>query len=112
MTWLVLVTIICVVMSVTLRDAASQPSTAVRQASASQSAPPVFAPLTPWMFPKRDAVNPGTVTIVTAPAGGACVMFGSEMERVLDENDSLRVLPVISKGPVPGQSHFRTGKVG
>src|ERR1700730_2071206 len=112
MKWLVLVTIICVVMSVIFKDAASQTAPAVPQAPASQSAPPVFAPLTPWMFPKRDAVNPGTVTIVTAPAGGASVMFGSDMERVLDEKDTLRVLPVISKGPVPGQSHFRTGKVG
>ena len=36
------------------------------------SSEPVFTPLTTrWTFPNPDAVNAGTVTIITAPAGGA-----------------------------------------
>ena len=61
---------------------------------------PVFTPLTQWKFPDRDAVNAGTVTIITAPAGGAKSVFAADMARVLDETDKLRVLPVLGKGPV------------
>jgi len=61
---------------------------------------PVFAPLTQWKFPDRDAINAGTVTIVTAPAGGAKSVFAADMARVLDETDKLRILPVLGKGPV------------
>ena len=64
------------------------------------SGQPVFTPLTPWKFPNHDAVNAGTVTIITAPAGGAKSVFASDMARVLDEQDTLRILPVLGKGPV------------
>ena len=50
--------------------------------------------------PDRDGVNEGTVTVITAPAGGATSVFGSDMARVLDNDDSVRVLPVLGKGPV------------
>jgi TRAP-type uncharacterized transport system substrate-binding protein len=61
----------------------------------------VFTPLTtPWTFPDRDAVNAGTVTIITAPAGGAKSVFAADMARVLDEKDKLRILPILGKGPV------------
>jgi TRAP-type uncharacterized transport system substrate-binding protein len=72
---------------------ASQPQSGATQ--------PVFTPLTtPWTFPDRDAVNAGTVTIITAPAGGAKSVFAADMARVLDEKDKLRILPVLGKGPV------------
>ena len=62
---------------------------------------PVFTPLdTRWAFPNSDAVNAGTVTIITAPAGGAKSVFAADMARVLDEKDKLRILPILGKGPV------------
>ena len=54
-----------------------------------------------WTIPNRDKINAGTVTIITAPAGGATSIFGSDMARVLDDDQNgLRVLPVLGKGPV------------
>jgi TRAP-type uncharacterized transport system substrate-binding protein len=54
-----------------------------------------------WTLPNRERINEGTVTIITAPAGGATSVFGSDMARVLDDDQKLiRVLPVLGKGPV------------
>jgi TRAP-type uncharacterized transport system substrate-binding protein len=54
-----------------------------------------------WTIPNRDKINAGTVTVITAPAGGATSIFGSDMARVLDDDQNgLRVLPVLGKGPV------------
>ena len=53
-----------------------------------------------WTIPNRERINAGTVTIITAPAGGATSVFGSDMARVLDDDQNLRVLPVLGKGPV------------
>src|SRR5215471_13696890 len=66
-----------------------------------QSARPqgIPSPDDAWSLPNRDAMNANTVTIITAPAGGASAIFGSDMARVLDDGE-LRVLPVIGKGPV------------
>ena len=61
---------------------------------------PIGSPLAPGTFPYRDAVNAGTVSIITAPAGGAKSVFAADMARVLDEKDKLRILPVLGKGPV------------
>jgi TRAP-type uncharacterized transport system substrate-binding protein len=61
------------------------------------------APLTAddvWTIPDRDRINEGTVTVITAPAGGATSVFGSDMARVLDDDATIRVLPVLGKGPV------------
>jgi TRAP-type uncharacterized transport system substrate-binding protein len=52
-----------------------------------------------WQMPNRDVMNANTVTIITAPAGGASAIFGSDIMRVLDDGD-LRVIPVLGKGPV------------
>jgi len=40
------------------------------------------------------------VTVITAPAGGATSVFGSDLARVLDDDTTMRVLPVLGKGPV------------
>jgi len=54
-----------------------------------------------WTIPNREKVNAGTVTVITAPAGGATSIFGSDMARVLDDDaKQLRILPVLGKGPV------------
>ncbi len=44
-------------------------------------------------------MNENTVTVITAPAGGATSVFGSDMARVLDDTN-VRVLTVLGKGPV------------
>src|SRR6266571_1392424 len=53
-----------------------------------------------WTLPDRVKVNDGTVTVITAPAGGASSVFGADLARVLDDGETLRVLPVLGKGPV------------
>jgi uncharacterized protein len=69
--------------------------------AAPQAVPPAGVPSADetWTLPNRDAMNANTVTIITAPAGGATAIFGSDMARVLDDG-KLRVLPVLGKGPV------------
>src|SRR5499427_10050191 len=70
-------------------------------AAALQAAPPGGVPGADetWSMPNRDAMNANTVTIITAPAGGASAIFGSVIMRVLDDGE-LRVIPVLGKGPV------------
>jgi TRAP-type uncharacterized transport system substrate-binding protein len=53
-----------------------------------------------WTIPDKNRINEGTVTVITAPVGGATAIFGSDMARVLDDDATVRVLPVIGKGPV------------
>src|SRR5262245_45409966 len=69
--------------------------------AAAQTVPPpgVPSPEATWALPNRDAMNANTVTVITAPAGGATAIFGSDMARVLDDG-KLRVLPILGKGPV------------
>jgi TRAP-type uncharacterized transport system substrate-binding protein len=84
---------------------------AIANGASSQQAPPPArqqAPPNPvipgpdevWKLPDRNRVNEGTVTVITAPAGGATSIFGSDMARVLDDDASIRVLPILGKGPV------------
>jgi TRAP-type uncharacterized transport system substrate-binding protein len=53
-----------------------------------------------WTIPDRNHINDGTVTVILAPAGGTTSIFGSDMARVLDDDASIRVLPVLGRGPV------------
>src|SRR5262249_30762959 len=53
-----------------------------------------------WLMPDRNRVNEGTVTVITAPAGGATSVFGSGMSRVLADDATVRVLTGLGKGPV------------
>src|SRR5215475_3512567 len=70
-------------------------------AAAPQTVPPGGVPRADetWSMPNRDVMNANTVTIITAPAGGASAIFGSDIMRVLDDGE-LRVIPVLGKGPV------------
>jgi TRAP-type uncharacterized transport system substrate-binding protein len=70
-------------------------------ATALRATPPAGMPSPDetWTMPSRDVTNANTVTIITAPAGGASAIFGSDIMRVLDDGD-LRVIPVLGKGPV------------
>src|SRR5262245_52258378 len=74
---------------------------AALQAAPQGGGPPpgVPRPDDTWKRPDRNAMNANTVTVITAPAGGATANFGSDMARVLDDGE-LRVLPVLGKGPV------------
>ncbi len=51
-----------------------------------------------WQLPNRDQVNEGAVTIMTGPVGGLTPIMGSDLARVLDDGEHLRVLPVAGKG--------------
>jgi TRAP-type uncharacterized transport system substrate-binding protein len=51
-------------------------------------------------LPDRDKLNASTVTVITAPVGGAWAPMGSDMARVLDDGENLRVLPIIGRGSV------------
>src|SRR6476620_5445925 len=66
-----------------------------------RAAPPegMPSPDDTWKLPNRDSMNANTVTVITAPAGGATSVFGSDMARVLDDGN-IRVLPILGKGPV------------
>jgi len=73
----------------------------VSAAALPQAGPPAGmpGPDDTWKLPDRDEMNANTVTVITAPAGGATSVFGSDMARVLDDG-KIRVLPVLGKGPV------------
>src|ERR1700752_3640508 len=63
--------------------------------AAPQAGPPAGMPgPDPCSLPNRDTMNATSVTIITAPAGGATAIFGSDMARVLDDGN-IRVLPVL-----------------
>jgi TRAP-type uncharacterized transport system substrate-binding protein len=51
-------------------------------------------------LPNRVRLNSSTVTVITAPVGGAWAPMGSDMARVLDDGENLRVLPIIGRGSV------------
>jgi len=51
-----------------------------------------------WQLPNRNQVNDGAVTIMTGPVGGLTPIMGSDLARVLDDGENLRVLPVAGKG--------------
>ncbi|MEN3380999.1 MAG: hypothetical protein V7608_1043 [Hyphomicrobiales bacterium] len=90
--------------SITRRHASGMIASLLPAVTSSHAAP--LQPATPnsdntWTLPNREKVNAGTVTIITAPAGGATSIFGSDMARVLDDDEKqLRVLPILGKGPV------------
>src|SRR5437660_899590 len=97
---------------ITRRHAAGLMASLLPAAAAAQSAPiRSIAADEVWTIPDRDKLNAGTVTIITAPAGGATSVFGSDMARVLDDDQNqLRILPILGKGPVRNVVDIQIGR--
>src|SRR5215469_11195881 len=75
------------------------PGAIAAQSAGLRSSAPTLDPNQTWVLPNRDRVNEGTVTIISAPVGGVTSILMSDLARVVD-NDQVRVLQVIGKGPV------------
>jgi uncharacterized protein len=88
---------LCALADAALAQSTQFPTTAGQQASPQGGLP---GQNDIWRMPDRNRVNEGTVTVITARAGGATAIFGSDMARVLDDDATVRVLPVLGKGPV------------
>jgi hypothetical protein len=69
------------------------------QSAGLRSSAPGLDPNQTWVLPNKERVNEGTVTIISAPVGGVTSILMSDLARVVD-NDQIRVLQVIGKGPV------------
>lgn len=84
------------VLGLALQSAAPQTPSAVRPSPPRNlgSAPDI------WQFPNRDQVNEGTIAIMTGPVGGLTPIMGSDLARVLDDGEKLRILPIAGKGSV------------
>jgi TRAP transporter TAXI family solute receptor len=110
----VIALILCVTLSLFIERATAQqlsdPPVVEPDASPRTGAPAIAPPrnaraknpdqLSDGTLPNSDKLNSSTVTVITAPVGGAFPAMGSDMARVLDDGDNLRVLPVIGKGSV------------
>ncbi len=84
-----------------LRDQADNGNPLLTQIQVRNPRPARLAPQADGtLLPDRDRLNASTVTIVTAPVGGAVSTMGSDMANVLDDGDNLRVLPILGKGSV------------
>jgi len=68
------------------------------QATTRRPSPAAEQSRTDGTLPSREQLNNGTVTIITAPVGGAYAAMGADMAAVLDDGDNLRVLPMLGKG--------------
>jgi TRAP-type uncharacterized transport system substrate-binding protein len=85
---------VCIVLVVSTSGVRAQQARPLQQTKPIQQARPVQSPESH----ERDALNAGTVTVITAPIGGPMSIMGSDMAAVLDDGDKLRVLPVLGKG--------------
>ncbi len=89
------------VLGLALQSAAPQTTVPAPQAATpSPPSPPRNLGVETWQFPNRDQVNEGIVTIMTAPVGGLMPIMGSDLARVLDDGEKLRILPIVGKGSV------------
>jgi TRAP-type uncharacterized transport system substrate-binding protein len=75
-----------------------RPVIATQATTVKRASPAPDQSRTDGTLPSREQLNNGTVTVITAPVGGAYAAMGSDMANVLDDGDNLRVLPVIGKG--------------
>ena len=48
---------------------------------------------------QKDRINAWTVGLAAGRLEGAPILFASELARVLDDGDNMRVLPIVTRGP-------------
>jgi len=53
----------------------------------------------PWEQQQKDRINAWTVGLAAGRIEGAPLQFASELARVLDDGDNMRVLPIVTRGP-------------
>jgi uncharacterized protein len=81
-----------------INDIDKRPVVLTQGTTAKRPNPAIDQSRTDGTLPSRERLNNGTVTVITAPVGGAYAAMGSDMANVLDDGENLRVLPVIGKG--------------
>jgi uncharacterized protein len=67
-------------------------------------------PATPLAQPTKPAGSAGTVGIITGDIDGTGIRIASDLSRVLDNGNELRVIPIIGKGSVQNISDLLTLK--
>src|SRR5688572_9040379 len=48
---------------------------------------------------RKDTINAWTVGLAAGRTEGAPLQFAAELARVLDDDDNMRVLPIVTRGP-------------
>ncbi|ODT18177.1 MAG: hypothetical protein BGN89_06700 [Alphaproteobacteria bacterium 64-6] len=70
----------------------------VAQATAKRAKQPQ-APQVSAEAKRREAINSWTVGLAAGRTEGAPLQFASELARVVDDGDNMRVLPIVTRGP-------------
>src|SRR5437899_429499 len=60
---------------------------------------PAYVPETPTDRTHKERINAWTVGLAAGRIEGAPLQFASELARVLDDGDKMRVLPIVTRGP-------------
>jgi TRAP-type uncharacterized transport system substrate-binding protein len=72
----------------------------IQLAQAQKRPPPPVRPATaPSEQAHKDRINAWTVGLAAGRLEGAPLQFASELARVLDDGDNMRVLPIVTRGP-------------
>jgi TRAP-type uncharacterized transport system substrate-binding protein len=77
------------------------PGTEVAQATRTKAKAAPQRPLSPAATEQahKDRLNAWTVGLAAGRLEGAPILFASELARVLDDGDNMRVLPIVTRGP-------------
>jgi TRAP-type uncharacterized transport system substrate-binding protein len=73
------------------------PSAAVAQATKTKAVAP--ATKAPSEQQHKERINAWTIGLAAGRLEGAPLVFASELARVLDDGDNMRVLPIVTRGP-------------
>jgi len=73
------------------------PSVAVAQATKTKAVAPATKPISEQQHKER--INAWTIGLAAGRLEGAPLVFASELARVLDDGDNMRVLPIVTRGP-------------